>query len=921
MVDKCDSEVERFKRLEDLYHSTLLLAAAERAAYLEQACAADAELRREVEALLAAQPQAAAFLSEPVVDREARLRAEQLAQQQPRQDAQPLVTPAPQIGRTINQYAVVAPIGKGGMGEVWLAEDTRLKRKVALKFLPEEFTTDADRVRRFEQEAQAVSALNHPNIITLFDFGHTAEGYFITTEFVDGQTLRARLREAAGVPVREAIEIVLQICGALAAAHDAGIIHRDIKPENVMLRRDGYVKVLDFGLAKRGEAQALKLTTSASTLTSPGTVLGTASYMSPEQARGYKVDARSDIFSLGIVLYEMLAGRLPFEGETISDVLAAILKSEPLPLPVEFAAVVPAAAQAALQRVVTQALAKDREARYQTIQALAGDLRQCAENLQFQARQAHSDEASQADNLTLPAALSASAAPAAAHATRAARLRLLAVAVLAVTLLLAWLVWRLAKPVPATTAANAPIKTLAVLPFRFLGGERAEEYLGLGMTETLITKLSSTRQLTVRSTSAVLKYQNNNVEPERAARELQTDVVLDGSIQKVGDKLRVTVQLIRAGTAQPLWADVLSESVNDLFTLQDKLAARVTQELGLRLTGAEQQQIAKRLTTNAEAGRLYLQGRYFHNKRTAEGIRQARGFYERAITLDPKFAAAHSALARSWADLAERGSVPPAEGARQALALAAQAVELDATLAEAHAYLGFMKMAYAWDQPGAETELQRALDLDPQQAEARQFYGVYLLTCGRATEAIAETRRAVELDPISLFARAQLGRALYLGHRYDEVIATCRELLQMEANHAQAYVWLGQVYAQQGKHAAAITALEKASRLDAGKPETKAALGHAYAVAGRVEEARRISADLQGQSEFAGKNYHLATIYTALGERPAALAQLEEAAQRHDPLLFLRGKLDPKLDPLRNEPGFTSLLQRIGLAPGRTALN
>ncbi len=407
MVDEGEStRVERFKRLERLYHSALELTAAERQAFLNQACADDADLRREVEALLAAQPRAKDFLSVPVVEREARRRAGQLGDQTPN-DNQPIAPTASLIGHAINLYEIIAPLGRGGMGEVWLAEDRRLKRKVALKLLPEEFTKDADRVRRFEQEAHAVSALNHPNIITLFDFGHTEEGYFITTEFVDGQTLRARLREGESVPVREAVEITLQICAALAAAHEAGVIHRDLKPENVMVRRDGYVKVLDFGLAKLTEERqgdgargrlgeidpAFALSPRrpvALSQTNPGAVMGTVSYMSPEQARGQKVDARTDIFSLGVMLVELLTGRSPFEGETPSDRLASLLRDEPLSL-----AQLNADLPAALDQIVQKALAKQREARWTKVPAFASALRALAQELEFKSRLTHREPATQ----------------------------------------------------------------------------------------------------------------------------------------------------------------------------------------------------------------------------------------------------------------------------------------------------------------------------------------------------------------------------------------------------------------------------------------------------------------------------------------------------------------------------------------------
>jgi serine/threonine-protein kinase len=918
MVDEGEiSRVDRFKRLERLYRSALELTAAERQAFLDQACADDDALRCEVESLLAAHPQAEAFLSVPAVEGEARRRAELLADQIPNEN-QPIVPPTSLIGHTINQYEVVSPLGRGGMGEVWLAEDRRLKRKVALKLLPAEFTNDAGRVRRFEREAHAVLTLNHPNIITLFDFGHTDEGYFITTEFVDGQTLRALLREETRLPVRESIEIALQICSALDAAHDAGIIHRDIKPENVMLRRDGFVKVLDFGLAKMGEGQMLDPITSASGLTNPGAVMGTVSYMSPEQARGHKVDARSDIFSLGIVLYEMLTGRLPFEGETASDMLAAILKSEQPPLTELLSDALPNIATVTLQQIITRALVKDREARYQTIQTMAADLRKCAENLQFHELLVRSGETSRSRPAGPPpdSNIPGSATHSTTHPRQKVILALVLLALVA-AIPVSLQVWRMQKSRPSPpppASAVAPIQTLAVLPFRFIGSDHNEEYFGQGMTEALITKLGNARQLTVRPITAVLKYQNANVEPDRAARELKTDAVVLGSLQKVGSNMRVNVQLNRAGEAQPFWTEYFDGVDSDPFALQDKVALRLIKELALILNSAEHRKFARRATKNLEAYRLYLEGRYFYYKWSIEGVRRARGYFERAIELDDKFARAYIHLAMCWSTLGERGAVTPEESERQSLAFATKAVVIDETLAEAQGFLAFLLLRYNWDLAGAEAGFRRALELDPRQSINRQFHGVYLLARGRTEEAIAETKSAAEHDPTSLYLRSQLGRALYLGRHYEEAIAMCQVILKLDEKFSQAYVWLGQAYSQQGKHAAAIAALEQASQLDGGRSETRAALGHACAVAGKTEEARMIIKDFQGRGKLESSNYHIATIYAGLGDRAMALAQLEESYVRHDAMLMMRSKLDPKLDPLRNEPGFTALLQRLGVA-------
>lgn len=910
MVEENDEKVARFKRLENLYQSVLTMTDEECRAFLEEACADDPQLRQEVENLLAAHPQAVDFLSIPALDREVRRRVGN-SEIDDQADSHHLSL----INKSINHYEIVAPVGKGGMGEVWLAEDTHLKRKVALKLLPEEFTNDAGRIRRFEQEAHAVLALNHPNIITLFDFGHTDEGYFITTEFVDGETLRSRLDKEGRLTVRESIEITLQICSALAAAHEMGIVHRDIKPENVMLRRDGYVKVLDFGLAKIEESRTFDQSTSPSSLTNPGTVMGTASYMSPEQARGYKVDARSDIFTLGAVLYEMLSGRPAFEGKTVSDVIASILKCEPPPLTDLLPDDLSHSANARLQQVIAQALIKDREARYQTIHAMSVDLRKCAENLQFHELLAHSSgtRTSRSDAST---PLVEAIEPINRNYThiRLKALVALIVLLLVVGIAVSLLVWWKPRPsLPLVPGEVAPIQTLAILPFRFIGNDRNEEYYSHGMTEGLITKLSNAHQLTVRPISAVLKYQNVNIEPDMAARELKTDAVILGSLQKVSNRLRVNVQLNRAGEAQPIWTQDFDGTDNDPFLLQDQVALRLMKELSFILTAEEKGLLARRVTTNPEAYRLYMQGRYFHNKRNPEAIQRARGFYERAIAVDDKFALAHVYLALCITNLGERGLLPGTESGQQSLSLANKAVKLDENLGIAHGLLGFFTLIYKWDPAGAEAEFRRALELDSRLSMTRQFHGVYLLACGRTEEAIAETKRAVDLDPTTLHVQSQLGRALYLGRHYEEAIMVSLEILRVDEQFIQAYVWMGQSYSQQGKHAAAISALEKAGRLDGSRFETMAALGNAYALAGKEEDARRIITKFQSHRDLLGKFYYLATIYAGLGDRVAALKLLEDAYQQRDPALITRSKLDPKLDLLRNDPGFTSLLRRIGI--------
>ncbi len=734
--------------------------------------------------------------------------------------------------------------------------------------------------------------------MTIFEIGQAGGRWFMATELIEGQTLRRRLSAGEPMPLREVIRVSTQIADALAAAHGTGVVHRDIKPENVMLRRDGYVKVLDFGLAKVTE----RLTTDdhspaqapLSSLTAAGTVMGTVSYMSPEQARGQEVDGRTDIFSLGVVMYEMLAGRLPFEGATAGDMIASILRSEPPAL-----AKLSPQTPAELEAIVLKALATDREARWQKVEALADKLRDISQELEFKLRLADSDKKRLSP---------VSAAPAKLH-RRA--IGLAALAVLALLLaVFAWQRKRLSEK-PSEQIAGNQVKTLAVLPLRMIGVKGDEEYLGLGMTDALIARLSNSRQITVRPTDAVLRYQDGKIDSQTAGRELRVDAVLTGSVQKVNDRVLVRVQLVRQSEQQPIWSHEFTDTAADLFALQSSIAEQVTVALALKLTGEERQRLNRRYTENTEAHQLHLRGRYFLHKRTTEGSRRAIEYFEQAVARDSRYAPAYVDLALAWNRLAERNVVPMEEGVSKAKAAARRALEIDDTLGEAHSLQAFLRLGHDWDVSGAERELQRAIELDPNNAMTLQWQGVYLLARGRANEAIAVTRRAVELDPVSLNVRSQLCRALYLAHRYDEAIAASQELIQMDANYASAWNFLGQSYTQKGMHTEALNALQKADSLAGVTGEIRAALGHAYAAAGRRDEAQKVIADLKTKPSGTGIPYHLATVYAALGQSDEAFNWLTIAFDRHDPFVVSRFKTDPKLDPLRNDPRFNALLQRI----------
>ncbi|HEX4948283.1 MAG TPA: serine/threonine-protein kinase, partial [Blastocatellia bacterium] len=568
---------ERHRQINEICHAMMQLPSSQRTAFLARACGHDDALRHEVESLLAYEEQAATFIEKPALE----VLAKDLAQAQPR------------TGQHISHFQILAPLGKGGMGEVYLAQDQRLGRKVAIKLLLPEFTANKTFVERFDQEACAASALNHPNIITVYEIDETNDLHFIATELVEGQTLRQLMNNQPLEP-KMALEIALQIASALQAAHSAGIVHRDIKPENVMIRSDGLVKVLDFGLAKltenrRGDRATERWSEDESTLalsparplahsplTIPGAVMGTVAYMSPEQARGQAVDHRTDLFSLGVVLYEMLAGYPPFTGSTPMDVIARILQQEPPPIPNQ-----------TLQESVARALCKEREDRYSSAAEMLRDLTRCKEKL------------------------SAVIAPSEVSAP-VARFQWLVAAALLTLALVVFFVWRSRR----SDLPPAPeIKSLAVLPLKSLTHEEEETSLGLGIADTIITKVSRINGLIVRPTSAVRRYTRQEQDALQAAREQRVDAVLDGTMQRAGDRLRVSVNLLRTRDGASLWAEQFDLGFTEIFALQDKVAQQVVERLQYQVSAAEQARIAKQQTTNPQAYEYYVKAAYYFGDR------------------------------------------------------------------------------------------------------------------------------------------------------------------------------------------------------------------------------------------------------------------------------------------------------------------
>lgn len=823
-------------------------------------------MRREIDSLLDYESRAQSFIESPALEVAATMLAGD-------QRNEPVVT-------TIGPYQVLSKLGAGGMGEVYLALDKRLGRRIALKVLPTHFTRDADRVRRFEQEARAASALNHPNIITIFEIGHAEDVHYIATEYIEGQTLRQRIRTGQ-TGLRQILDVACQSAGALAAAHEAGIVHRDIKPENIMLRSDGYIKILDFGLAKLTESSGPddEAPTAVPVSTETGVVMGTTSYMSPEQARGQKLDARSDLFSLGVVLYEMITRNSPFTGETSADVLAAILTREPPPL----SSLAPEAPDT-LDWVIGKSLRKDRDERYQTARDLLSDLRSLKQRIEFEAELKRST-----GGLGKSSGSAGRATP---------------------------------GPEPETSSSGAgnplkPVGSLAVLPLHNTPANPEMEYFSDGVTESIIQTLSRLPELQVMAWSTVSRYKDQHVDPREVGRNLGVRAVLTGRLVQLGENLVLKTELVNAADGTHLWGESCSCKPSDIFQVQSEICNEISEKLLLRLTTEERYQLQKRQTDNVEAYHAYLKGRYFWNKRTDESLRQALEYFKEAIDRDPCYARAYVGLADCYGVLGSFGiaTMAPSEAFPRAREAAIKALEIDETLAEAHASLGYTLANHYWDWPAAEREFKRTFELKPDYATGHHWYGfVYLVAMGRVEEAVNEARRAQEIDPLSLPISANVGFLLYLARKNDQAIAQFLKTLEMDQSFGYTIWELGLAFEQKGDYEEAIAQLQKAISLSGRCTLATALLGHVYAVSGKKKEALEV---IDSLNALAGQKYvspyRVAAIYAALGDTDLAFEWLEKAFEERDSwMIWLNA--DPVMEILQPHERFADLLKRIGLA-------
>ncbi|HKC62487.1 MAG TPA: protein kinase [Pyrinomonadaceae bacterium] len=819
-------------------------------------------------------------------------------------------------GTKLGRYEIRSRLGSGGMGEVYLAQDTELARTVALKILPAEFTTDQKRLQRFFQEARAASSLNHPNILTIYEIGQADSSRFIVTEFIDGETLRRRISRST-VIITEALDVAIQVASALSAAHAAGIVHRDIKPENIMVRRDGIVKVLDFGLAKLTEPQqtANEIDTSAPTKalikTEPGVVMGTTQYMSPEQARGLRVDERTDIWSLGVVLYELVAGIMPFKGQTASDTIASILKTEQRPLS-SLVAEVPAE----MERIVSKALEKEAGDRYQTSKDLLVDLRHLKKRVDFEAELERSREPeSTAQNQQIapdtrdvePARPTSSVEYIVSHVKQHKRIFALATfAVLVAAIGLSY--WLFTRP----TTNAAPIESIAVMPFINESGNADNEYLSDGMTESLIGSLSQLPRLSVKARASVFRYKGKAVDPHTVGLELSVQAVLLGRVTARGEMLTLSLELVDARTENVIWSEQYNRRQADLVSLQSEIARDVANKLRVKLSGSDEQKLTKNYTANGEAYQLYLKGQYEWNKHTQADLQRGIEYFNQAIEVDPNYALAYSGLADSYGVLGNN-YLPPNEAFPKAKAYAAKALAIDDTLAEAHTSMGAVRLFYDWNWAEAEKELKRAQTLNPNETSAHDLYSAYFEVMGQSGEAQAEGKRAQELDPLSPMMNTDIGIDSYYWRRYDEAIAQLEKTIHLEQRYVLAWAYLGQAYEQKKMYAQAIETFQKGMTQAERHPQLLASLGHAYALAGERDKALKALDELREMSKQRYISpYSFAVIYAGLDDKEQAFAWLNKAYQdRSFFLIWL--KVEPQFDSLRDDPRFQGLLRSIGL--------
>ena len=826
-------------------------------------------------------------------------------------------------GSSISHYKILSEIGKGGMGEVYLARDTKLERKVALKFLHEEFSKDKASLNRFQREAKAASALNHPGILTIYEVGEADGAPYISSEYIQGTSVGRFAREET-VSLEKALDIAIQVVTALKAAHESGIVHRDIKPENVMIRSDGIVKILDFGLAKLTEQRRVKPTaadgetlivdTSNTPKTIPGMVVGTANYMSPEQARGKKVDQRSDIFSVGALLFEVLTRKKPFEGETTSDVLAEVLKGTP-PTVSSVNKEIPEP----LSNIVEKCLKKRREERYQSSAELLDELRRLKKHLQIE----------EVERTILPGEhdaktkiMPASTVPEGAQTDTAGNQpdtitiqigslsRIAGVAVIVILAAIAGIIgWNY------FSTPSQEIKSIAVMPFVNESGDEEIEYLADGMTETLISRLTQIPDLSVKARSSVFRFKGTKTAPREIGKQLFVETLLIGRIVQRGDQLTINLELVDGRTETVIWSETYIRQMSNLVTLQTEIARKVSEELETNISGEASQKLQKTYTSSADAYQEYLKGRFHWNKRTEEGLRLSIQHFRSATEHDPNYAHAWSGLADSYVLMPIYSSADLSDSLENGKSAARKAIEIDPTLGEAYNALAFATHRYEWKFAEAEEFHKKAVQLNPKAANAHHWYALMLSALGRHNEAIPKMKTAVELEPFSRIMNRDYTLVLLFADRLDETISQSKKAIELDPDYAPNYADIGMAYEAKKMYKEAAENYIKSFELsNLRESEFVAEVKKKYEDGGWKEFDLFLKDDgFRLQDKEDNKNpVAIAMGYAQRGDRDTAFSYLTKAHDARDPF-FPYIRVFPLLKPLRDDPRFETLVKKIGL--------
>ncbi len=842
------------------------------------------------------------------------------------------------VGTKIGRYEIRSKIGAGGMGEVYLAQDTELDRKVALKILPAEVATQRDRMERFVREAKAAAALNHPNIAHIYEIGSSPlavkgtdahsttnqETHYLAMEFIDGQTLR-QLIHSRQKELPKLLRYLQHVAEGLAKAHAAGIVHRDLKPDNIMITRDGHAKILDFGLAKLIEQPPMLGGDSSEVATAvmlqhstPGVIMGTVGYMSPEQAQGKtnEIDQRSDVFSFGCILFEAATGKKPFEGDSVVKSLHSLIY-EPAP-PI---AHLNPSAPPELQRIVRRCLAKDADERYQSIKEVAIELKELRRELQGAGldttvpppSRGMPSGASHVTNTGSNSGGPPSSAPSSSIQTRASSAEYVISGIkqhkFAAGIVLLVLLAAVTAGAFYLRGRNSrvTIKSIAVMPFVNESRNADVEYLADGMTETLITSLSQVPNLNVKARSSVFRYKGKEIDPKNVGKELNVQAILNGRVAQHGDQLTLNLELVDVQTENVIWSEQYNRKQSDLVSLQSDLARDVSSKLKIKLSGADEQKLMKNYTQNAEAYKLYLQGRFYANKRTPKDSRKAIECFQQAVSIDPNYAIAYAAMGISYAYLTIYGNDPASETFPKAREFSLKASEVDSTLAEPHILLGLLKFLQDHDFAGWERESQLALAANPNSTDAHRLNGLRLTCLGRFEEALAEEQRALEIEPLSTAGNINYALSLFYSGRIDESEGQLKKAIELAPDFWFSHFYLYSVYRFKSNYAQASEELAKSKEL---RDETEAAklIRESFAKGGWQGLLHAVTVE---HAPMKMTPYTMAGFYAETGDKDRAFAALNEAVDKADQF-FGFVKIDPFMRPLRDDPRFPELLRRIG---------